>query len=70
MAIEGLGVELCEDVDFVYSTVDAIAHWDINEPVAATNRHLVIHKWKVVKCGYPQEAHYKSNRKEAPAKLI
>lgn len=44
MAIEGLGVELCEDVDFVYSTVDAIAHWDINEPVAATNRHLVIHK--------------------------
>jgi hypothetical protein len=30
VAVEGLGVELGEDIDLVYLAVDAVAHRDIN----------------------------------------
>ena len=40
MAIEGSGVELCEDVDLVDGAVDTVAHWNIDEPVCPANGHL------------------------------
>lgn len=39
MSIEGGGVELGEHVDLVDAAVDAVAHGDINQPVAATDGH-------------------------------
>lgn len=33
-------IELCQDVYFVDATVDAVAHWNINDLVASTNRNL------------------------------
>ena len=40
MAIEGSGVELCEDVDLVDGAVNTVAHWNIDEPVCPANGHL------------------------------
>ena len=39
MTIEGGGVELREHVDLVDAAVDAVAHGDINQSVAASNGH-------------------------------
>ena len=39
MSIEGGGVELGEHVDLVDAAVDAVAHGDIDQPVAAANGH-------------------------------
>lgn len=40
VAIERLGIELGENVDLVYLAVYAVAHRDVNEPVASPDRHL------------------------------
>lgn len=40
MAIERSWIKLSHDKDFVYSAVDAIAHRDVNKPIASTNRYL------------------------------
>ena len=39
MAVEGGGVELREDVDFVDAAVDAVGHGDVYEAVRAADRH-------------------------------
>lgn len=40
MAIEGLRVELREDVDLVDPAVYAVAHRHVDQPVRAANWHL------------------------------
>jgi len=40
VAVEGLGVELGEELDLVYLAVYAVAHRDIDQPVAPPNGHL------------------------------
>lgn len=40
VAVEGGGVELCEDVHLVDPAVDAVAHGHVDEPVRAAYRHL------------------------------
>ena len=40
MTVEGLRIELGEDVDFVDSTVDAITHGYIYKSIASPNWHL------------------------------
>ena len=40
MAIERLGIELGEDVDLVDLAVYAVAHRDVDEPVASPDGHL------------------------------
>ena len=40
MTVERLRIKLCEDVNFVYSTVDAITHWDINQSIKSPNWQL------------------------------
>lgn len=40
VAIERLGIELGEDVDLVDLAVYAVAHRDVDEPVASPDGHL------------------------------
>ena len=40
VAIERLGIELGEDVDLVDLAVYAVAHRDVDQPVASPNGHL------------------------------
>lgn len=40
VTVEGSGVELGEDEHFVDSTVDAVAHGHIDQPVSPSNWHL------------------------------
>ena len=40
VTVERLRIKLCEDVNFVYSTVDAITHWDINHSITSPDWHL------------------------------
>lgn len=44
MAIERVRIELRQDVDPVYPAVDAVAHGDVDEPIAPADRHLRINK--------------------------
>lgn len=53
MAIEGLRVELREDVDLVDPAVYAVAHRHVDEPVRAANWHL--------KCRGTDELHVSPN---------
>jgi len=39
MAVERSGVELSKDIDLGDVTVQAIAHWDINETVVSAERN-------------------------------
>lgn len=41
MTVEGCGIELSEDEDFVNSAVNTVAHRHINQPVRSTDRHLI-----------------------------
>ena len=38
MSVEGCAIELGQDVDLADPRVDAVAHWDINQAVDATDR--------------------------------
>lgn len=40
VTVKGLRIELGEDINFVNSTVDAITHWNINQPVASPDWYL------------------------------
>lgn len=40
MTVERLRVELGEDKNFVYSTINAVAHRNINKPVTPSNWYL------------------------------
>lgn len=40
MPVERCRVELSENVHFVDPTVDAVAHWHINQPVCSSNWNL------------------------------
>lgn len=40
MTIERSRIKLSEDKHFVYTTVDAVTHWHIDEPVSSSDRHL------------------------------
>lgn len=41
MAVEGLRVELGENVDFVDAAVDAVAHGHVNQAVGSTDGDLL-----------------------------
>lgn len=40
MPVERCGVKLGENEHFVDATIDAVAHWHINQPVGTSNGHL------------------------------
>ena len=40
VTVSRLRIKLCADVNFVYSTVDAITHWDINQSITSPNWRL------------------------------
>ena len=40
MPVERCGVKLGENEHFVDATIDAVAHWHINQPVSTSNGHL------------------------------
>lgn len=44
VAVKRLGIKLGEDVNFVNSTVDAIAHWNIYQSITPSNWYLKDHK--------------------------
>lgn len=44
MPVERCGIELCENINFVDSTVYAIAHRHVNQPVRSTDRNLQLVK--------------------------
>lgn len=46
MTVERLRVELGEDKNFVYTTINAVAHRNINKPVTPSNWHLGTRKKK------------------------
>ena len=45
MTVEGLRVELGEDIHLVDAAVDAVAHRNINQAICSTNRDLSIEHW-------------------------
>ncbi len=44
VTIKRCWVELSENENFVDTTVDAVAHWHIYEPISSTNWHLTPHR--------------------------
>lgn len=44
VTVEGLGIKLSKDVNFVNATVNAIAHWYIYQSIASSNWYLVHHE--------------------------
>lgn len=47
VTVEGCGVELGEDVHFVDSAVNAVAHWHVDQPVCSPYRDLHTIKFRL-----------------------
>ena len=44
VAVQGLGIILSKDVNFVNTTVNAITHWYIYQPIASSKWYLTIRR--------------------------
>lgn len=40
VAVEGLGIKLSKDVNFINATINAITHWYVYQPIATSNWYL------------------------------